>query len=79
MDINILNRTQAQIDECYEKYGSYASAHEALAIFIEEVEELKAEIFKKELNLDRMEAEIIDCLTVLLKMEQDIVKENNKR
>ena len=29
-----------QVSECYNKYGKYASFHEAMAVFQEEVEEL---------------------------------------
>lgn len=68
-----------QIEKCYSKYGKYASAHEFLGVLIEEIEELKAEIFKKHLDFDLLEAEIIDCITVLFKGYNDIVKEKNER
>lgn len=68
-----------QIEKCYSKYGKYASAHEFLGVLIEEIEELKSEIFKKHLDFDLLEAEIIDCITVLFKGYNDIVKEKNER
>lgn len=79
MELDLLNKTQAQIDKCREKYGDYASRHEFLGILIEEIEELKAEIFKKEPDFKRIEAEMVDVLTVVFKGYDDIVLKENKR
>ena len=48
-------------------------------MLIEEIEELKQEIFKKEPDFDRLGAEIVDCLTVLIKGYGDIVESKNVR
>ena len=58
-----------QIQKCYEKYGEYASAHEAFAVLQEEVEELWDEIKKKPKLRDynKIHSEIIDCLKIELK------------
>jgi NTP pyrophosphatase (non-canonical NTP hydrolase) len=79
MNIELLNKVYKQVRECREKYGSYASRHEFLGVLIEEIEELKQEIFKKEPDFDRLGAEIVDCLTVLIKGYGDIVDCRNDR
>lgn len=61
------------------KKGNYAGRHEFLGVLIEEIEELKQEIFKKEPDFDRLGAEIVDCLTVLIKGYGDIVESKNVR
>lgn len=78
MDINLLNKIQEQIDECERKYGNYASLHEAYAVLLEEVEELKNEIFKKHRDFERIKAETIDILTVLFRL-YEFAKTRNDR
>jgi hypothetical protein len=68
-----------QLQSVYEKYGKYASAHEAMGVLFEEIDELWLEIKQKELNFERLESEIIDCIVVLEKMYNDIVKKRNGR
>ena len=48
-------------------------------MLIEEIEELKQEVFKKEPDFDRLGAEMVDCLTVLIKGYADIVEYRNDR
>jgi len=79
MDVNLLSKIQAQIDKAYEKHQEYASFAEAMSIFREEFEELWQECKKKELDFERIEAEIIDNLVVLFKMYSDIVVKKNRR
>ena len=79
MDINLLNKIQEQIDKIRAKYNDYMSFHEAMSVFREEFEELWQECKKKELDFDRIEAEIIDNLCVLFKMYDDIVIKRNRR
>lgn len=79
MNIELLNKVSEQIRQCREKYGSYSSRHEFLGVLIEEIEELKQEIFKKEPDFKRLGEEIIDCLTVLIKGYGDIVESRNDR
>lgn len=79
MNIELLNKVSEQVSKCRNKYGSYSSRHEFLGVLIEEIEELKQEIFKKEPDFDRLGAEIVDCLTVLIKGYEDIVESKNVR
>ena len=79
MNIKLLNKVSEQIRQCREKYGNYASRHEFIGVLIEEIEELKQEVFKKEPNFDRLAAEMVDCLTVLIKGYEDIVESKNVR
>ena len=79
MNRELLNKISEQIRQCREKYGNYASRHEFIGVLIEEIEELKQEIFKKEPDFDRLGAEMVDCLTVLIKGYTDIVESKNVR
>lgn len=79
MNIKLLNKVSEQIRQCREKYGNYASFSEAMSILREEFEELWAEHKKHNLDFQRIESEIIDCLTVLFKMHEDIVVKRNDR
>ena len=79
MNIELLNKVTEQIRQCREKYGNYASRHECIGVLIEEIEELKREVFKKEPDFDRLGAEMVDCLTVLIKGYTDIVESKNVR
>ena len=79
MEEKLKRRIQQQLNNCYNKYGEYASFHEAMSVFREEFEELWDECKKKELDFKKIENEIVDCLVVLYKMHQDIVIEENRR
>ena len=75
------SKIDKQLSNCYAKYGRYSSAHEAMGVFFEEVDELWSEVKKKpkERSYQKLESEIIDCIVVLQKMYNDIVKERNER
>lgn len=79
ISIDLLNKVNTQIEKCYEKYGSYASFSEAMAVLEEEHKELWQEHSKHQLDFDRIEAEIIDNIVVLIKMYNDIVLKRNER
>lgn len=79
MNINLLNKVSEQVRQCRDKYGSYASRHEFLGVLLEEIEELKQEVFKKEPDFNRLGDEMVDCLTVLVKGFEDIVNARNGR
>ena len=79
MNIELLNKVSQQVHDSYIKYGAYKSRHEFLGVLIEEIEELKQEVFKKEPDFDRLGAEMVDCLTVLIKGYEDIVESKNVR
>lgn len=69
----------SQLEKCYRKHGDYASFHEAMSVFREECEELWYECKQKNLDFNKIEGEIIDCLVVLYKMYNDIVVKQNRR
>ena len=79
MNIKLLIKVSEQIRQCRKKYGSYASFSEAMSILREEFEELWAEHKRKQLDFERIEEEICDCLTVLIKGYKDIVESKNVR
>lgn len=79
INIKLLNKTSEQIRQCREKYGNYSSRHEFYGILKEEFNELETEIFKKDVNFKRLEEEMIDCLTVLIKGYEDIISARNER
>ena len=79
MNIELLNKVSEQVSKCRNKYGNYASRHEFIGVLIEEIEELKQEVFKKEPDFNRLGAEMVDCLTVLIKGYEDIVEYRNDR
>ena len=75
------NRIANQLQKCYEKYGRYSSAHEAYGVLQEEVDELWDIVKQKpsERDLQALQSEIIDCIVVLFKMNEDIVEKRNVR
>ena len=75
----LLDKVNTQLQKCYDKYGDYYSFSEAMAVLYEEHNELWKEHSKHELDFDRIEAEIIDNIVVLIKMYQDIVVKRNRR
>lgn len=79
MNIELLNKTSEQIRQCRKKYGSYSSRHEFYGILKEEFNELETEIFKKDVDFKRLEEEMVDCLTVLIKGYEDIISARNGR
>ena len=79
MNRELLNKVSEQVSKCRNKYGDYASFSEAMSILREEFEELWAEHKKHNLDFQRIESEIVDCLTVLFKMHKDIVIKKNAR
>lgn len=76
---DLLNKVNIQVNKCYEKYSSYASFSEAMAVLEEEHRELWQEHSKHQLDFDRIEAKIVDNITVLVKMYNDIVLDKNGR
>lgn len=79
INIDFLNKINAQLEECYDKYGEYFSFSEAMAVLHEEHNELWQEHSKHELNFNRIKEEIIDNIVVLIKTYNDIVLKKNRR
>ena len=79
MNKDLLNKIKTQVEKCYNKYGSYDSFSEAMAVLEEEHKELWQEHSKRQLDFDRIEAEIVDNITVLIKMYNDVVLKKNGR
>lgn len=78
ISIDLLNKVSEQVEKVEDKYGSYASLHEAYGVLIEEIRELETEIFKKHRDFDRVEAETIDCIVVLCRL-YEFAKTRNDR
>ena len=64
-----------------ELYGPFASAHEALGVILEEFEELKAEIFKKEKDRSRtaMMLEAMQIAAVAIRFVVDCATEEEEK
>lgn len=78
ISIDLLNKVSEQVEKVEDKYGSYASLHEAYGVLIEEIRELETEIFKKHRDFDRVETETIDCIVVLVRL-YEFAKTRNDR
>lgn len=78
ISIDLLNKVSEQVEKVEDKYGSYASLHEAYGVLIEEIRELESEIFKKHRDFDRVKAETIDCIVVLCRL-YEFAKTRNAR
>lgn len=79
MNTELINKIYKQVESCRNKYGDYSGRHEAYGVLSEEVFELQQEIFKKQVDFEKLEAEIIDIITVLIKMHEDIVIKRKNR
>ena len=78
INIDLLDKVNIQVEKANEKYGSFVSLHEAYGVLIEEIRELENEIFKKHRDFDRVEAETIDCIIVLVRL-YEFAKTRNDR
>jgi hypothetical protein len=57
-------------------YGPFASAHEGYVIILEEVDELKAEVWKKHKDPARMREEAIQIAAMAMRFVVDICDKN---
>ena len=65
---SVIDDIAAKAHEAAEKYGRFASAHEALGVALEEWDELRAAVHANKLG--SVEAECIDLAAVCLRMAQ---------
>ena len=70
-----------ELKRAREHYEPFASAHEGFAILLEEVDELKAEVWKKPAwrSKDRMRSEAIQIAAMALRFAEDICEDREKR
>ena len=67
--------------EASEKFDQFNSPHEGLAVILEEYEELKAEVFKKQANYDmnKMSKEAMHLGAMALRFIYDVVGDRNDK
>ncbi len=72
----IIAEIEKEFEFATSKFGSFNSAHEGYAVILEELDELKAEIFKKfsERDNDKMHKEALQVATMAIRFIVDIVR-----
>ena len=65
-----------EISKAREAHGDQTSYHEGLAIIMEEFEELKAEVFRKNVDKDALKKELIQTATMCRRFYEDLLEEN---
>lgn len=76
---NLLEQVRLEMDRAMRKNGAFASAHEAYAVLLEEVDELWEEVRKKRANRSakHMREECIQIAASAIRFAMDICRENN--
>lgn len=73
--MNIPEIAQMLIEEyagATNKFGSFQTKHEGIAVILEEFEELKAEVFKKHSDIDKMRREATQVGAMAMRFIYDI-------
>lgn len=70
----ILRGIEVEYEFATSKFGSFNSAHEGYAVILEELEELKAEVFKKKdaRDINRMRKDAIQVATMAIRFVNDV-------
>ena len=70
----LLNEVEQEYLKATAKFGKFNSAHEGYAVILEELEELKTEVFKKKQNrdIDRMRKEAIQIAAMAIRFITDV-------
>lgn len=70
----ILREVGAELMKATSCHGSFASAHEGYAVILEELDEVKAEVWKKstERNRDNMRKELTQVAAMAVRMILDL-------
>ena len=73
----LLNDIYTEVKEAKEKYPTYNSAHEGYGLLLEEVDELKEEVFLKQdqRSIARMKKEAIQIAAVALRIALEVCNE----
>ncbi len=77
---NILQEIKDEYIIATSRFGAFHSAHEGYAVILEELEELKAEVFKhrEERNLAAMRKECIQVATMACRFITDVIETGGK-
>lgn len=76
MDLRIIRQ---EIERSRNMHGSFNGSHEGYAVILEEVEELWAEVKKKNRDHDAMKKECIQIAAMAIKFAEDICNPQNTR
>ena len=70
----VLREVTTELDRAIRKYPKFNSAHEGYAVILEELDELKAEVWKKRQERDRgaMRAEAIQIAAMAVRFALEI-------
>jgi len=70
---NTCEAVYVRIGEAEDRYGPFASTHEALGVAMEEFDELKAAIYKNDLfGPDGVQNECLDLAAVLIRLAESL-------
>ena len=70
----VIQEIQERINRARERYGEFASTHEALGVALEEWDELRAAVHSN--ALASVEHECLDLAAVLIRLAEDLRKSN---
>lgn len=74
-----MKKVSLEIEQSRKLHGDFSGSHEGYAVILEEVEELWAEVKKKERNFDAMKKECIQIAAMAIKFYEDICEIENAR
>lgn len=71
----IASDVKKEFAQASEKFGPFNSAHEGYAVLLEEMDELKNEVWKKNRDKDRIREEAIQIAAMAIRFVYDITEE----
>jgi len=75
----VMERIQKELMRAVRIHAAFHSAHEGYAILLEEVDELKAEVFRRDRHYDRMRTEAIHVAAMGARFVLDLYGEELDR
>lgn len=77
----VINAVILEYVQACENYKKFNSAHEGFAVLLEEMDELKAEIWKnpKRRDMDAMRREAVQVTAMAIRFLTDICREEGKK